>query len=109
MSSAAAACFRSCFDYRIKHKQNEPDSRLTGAGIGEETSMRGRWSWAIAGVILILIGGFLAYLTQTSGGIRITDVRFAGAKGNTMSALLYVPPNVTVKTPAPGILAVHRY
>jgi pimeloyl-ACP methyl ester carboxylesterase len=71
--------------------------------------MRGRWSWAIAGVILILIGGFLAYLTQTSGGIRITDVRFAGAKGNTMSALLYVPPNASAKTPAPGILAVHGY
>jgi pimeloyl-ACP methyl ester carboxylesterase len=71
--------------------------------------MRGRWSWAIAGVILIVAGGLLAYLTQTSGGIRITDVRFAGAKGNTMSALLYVPPNATAKTPAPGILAVHGY
>jgi pimeloyl-ACP methyl ester carboxylesterase len=71
--------------------------------------MRGRWSWAIAGSILILAGGFLAYLTQTAGGIRITDVRFSGAKGNTMSALLYVPPNATAKTPAPGILAVHGY
>ena len=71
--------------------------------------MRGRWSWAIAGVILILIGGFLAYFTQTSGGIQITDVRFAGAKGNTMSALLYVPQSASAKTPAPGILAVHGY
>jgi pimeloyl-ACP methyl ester carboxylesterase len=71
--------------------------------------MRGRWSWAIAGLILILAGGFLAYLTQTAGGIRISDVRFSGAKGNTMSALLYVPPNATAKTPAPGILAVHGY
>jgi pimeloyl-ACP methyl ester carboxylesterase len=71
--------------------------------------MRGRWSWAIAGVILILIGGFLAYLTQASGGIRIEDVRFAGARSNTMSALLYIPPNATAKTPAPGILAVHGY
>src|ERR1700709_2165760 len=77
--------------------------------MGENNIMRSRWSWAIAGVILILAGGFLAYLTQTSGGIRIEDVRFAGAKGNTMSALLYIPPNATVKTPAPGILAVHGY
>jgi pimeloyl-ACP methyl ester carboxylesterase len=71
--------------------------------------MRGRWSWAIAGTILIVAGGLLAYLTQTAGGIRIEDVRFKGAKGNTMSALLYVPPNATAKTPAPGILAVHGY
>jgi len=71
--------------------------------------MRGRWSWAIAGVILIVAGGLLAHLTETSGGIRIEDVRFAGAKGNTMSALLYIPPNATARTPAPGILAVHGY
>jgi pimeloyl-ACP methyl ester carboxylesterase len=71
--------------------------------------MRKRWSLAIAGAILILAGSLLAYFTQTSGGIRIQDVRFAGAKGNTMSALLYIPPNATAKTPAPGILAVHGY
>jgi pimeloyl-ACP methyl ester carboxylesterase len=71
--------------------------------------MRSRWSLAIAGLILILAGGVLAYLTQTSDGIQIRDVRFAGAKGNTMSALLYIPPNATARTPAPGILAVHGY
>ncbi len=71
--------------------------------------MRSRWSLAIAGLVLILAGGVLAYLTQTSGGIQIRDVRFAGAKGNIMSALLYVPPNATAQTPAPGILAVHGY
>src|SRR6202162_6312582 len=71
--------------------------------------MRGRWSWAIAGLILILAGGLLAHFTQTSGGIRIEDVRFKGAAGNTMSALLYIPPNATPQTPAPGILAVHGY
>ena len=69
--------------------------------------MRRRWSLAIAGVILILAGGVLAWLTQTAGGIRIEDIRFPGAKGNTMSALLYIPPNATAQTPAPGILAVH--
>ena len=71
--------------------------------------MRRRWSLAIAGLILILAGGLLAHLTQTSGGIKIQDVRFKGAKGNTMSALLYIPPNATAQTPAPGILAVHGY
>ena len=64
--------------------------------------MRGRWSLAIAGLILILAGGLLAHLTQTSGGIRIQDVRFKGAKGNTMSALLYIPPNATPQIPAPA-------
>ena len=71
--------------------------------------MRGRWSLAIVGLILILAGGLLAHLTQTSGGIRIQDVRFKGAKGNTMSALLYIPANATPQIPAPGILAVHGY
>ena len=71
--------------------------------------MRRRWSLATGGVILILAGGMLAHLTQTSGGIRLEDVRFKDAKGNTMSALLYVPPNATAQTPAPGILAIHGY
>ena len=71
--------------------------------------MRSRWSLAVTGLILILAGGVLAYLTQTSGGIQVRDVRFAGAKGNVMSALLYVPANATARTPAPGILAVHGY
>src|ERR1700752_1667564 len=71
--------------------------------------MRRRWALAIAGLILILAGGLLGWLTQTSGGIRIKDVRFQGAKGNSMSALLYIPPNATPQKPAPGILAVHGY
>jgi pimeloyl-ACP methyl ester carboxylesterase len=81
---------------------------VNGAG-KREASMRRRWSLAIAGTILILAGGLLAHFTQTSGGIRIQDVRFKGAKGNTMSALLYIPPNATPQTPAPGILAIHGY
>jgi cephalosporin-C deacetylase-like acetyl esterase len=60
---------------------------------------------ATAGLIVILAGGLLAHLTQTSGDIRIQDVRFKGAKGNTMSAPLYIPP----QAPAPGVLAVHGY
>lgn len=71
--------------------------------------MRGRWTLAILGIVLIVAGGLLAYVTQTAGGIRIEDVRFKGAKGNTMSALLYIPPNATPQIPVPGILAVHGY
>ena len=67
--------------------------------------MRGRWTLAIVGLILIVAGSLLAHFTQTAGGIRIEDVGFKGAKGNTMSALLYVPPNATAQIPAPGILA----
>lgn len=71
--------------------------------------MRGRWTLAILGLVLIVAGGLLAHFTQTAGGIRIEDVRFKGAKGNTMSALLYIPANATPQIPAPGILAVHGY
>jgi pimeloyl-ACP methyl ester carboxylesterase len=71
--------------------------------------MHRRWTLAIIGLILILAGAAFAWVTQTSGGIQIRDVRFTGAKGNTMSALLYVPPNATPQLPAPGILAVHGY
>jgi pimeloyl-ACP methyl ester carboxylesterase len=63
----------------------------------------------IVGVILILAGALAAHLTQTSRGVRIEDVRFTGTNGVQMSALLYVPPGATAKTPVPGILAVHGY
>src|SRR6202041_3016847 len=71
--------------------------------------MHRTWTLAIVGLILSLAGGVLAWLTQTSGGIQIRDVRFPGANGITMSALLYVPANATAQLPAPGILAVHGY
>ena len=71
--------------------------------------MHRRWTLAIIGLVLILAGAAFAWATQTSGGIQVRDVRFTGAKGNTMSALLYVPPNATSQLPAPGILAVHGY
>jgi pimeloyl-ACP methyl ester carboxylesterase len=71
--------------------------------------MQKKWRLLALGIVLILVGGIMAWLTQTSGGIRIQDVRFTGANGATMSALLYIPANATAKTPAPGILAVHGY
>jgi pimeloyl-ACP methyl ester carboxylesterase len=71
--------------------------------------MQTKWRLAVVGIVLIVLGGLVAHFTQTTGGIRIQDIRFKGAKGNTMSALLYVPPNATAQKPAPGILAVHGY
>ncbi len=67
------------------------------------------WRLFLIGWILVLSGGLLAWLIQTSGGIKVEDVRFSGAGGKTLSALLYTPPNASAANPAPGILAVHGY
>jgi pimeloyl-ACP methyl ester carboxylesterase len=64
---------------------------------------------ALLGAVLMLAGGLLAHLIQTAGGIRVLDVRFVGSGGTAMSALLFIPPNATPKSPAPGVLAVHGY
>ena len=68
-------------------------------------------NWRVAlGVVLVLAGGFLASRVQTDGGnIEVRDVRFTGAAGNAMSALLYVPRTASAAHPAPGVLAVHGY
>lgn len=64
----------------------------------------------LLGLLLTLVGGFVAWNVQTSGGqIEIKDVRFMGTGGIQMSGLLYIPPGVTAETPAPGILAIHGY
>ncbi|MGV8995578.1 MAG: alpha/beta hydrolase family protein [Parvibaculaceae bacterium] len=64
---------------------------------------------ALAGLLLIAAGGYLAHSVETAGGISLRDIRFAAQDGTEMSALLYVPANATAATPAPGILAVHGY
>jgi pimeloyl-ACP methyl ester carboxylesterase len=63
----------------------------------------------IVGWALALIGGLLAHLVQTSGGVRVEDVRFPGRSGESLSALLYVPPSASVAHPAPAVLAAHGY
>lgn len=67
------------------------------------------WRLFVVGWVLIIAGGLLASFIQTSGGIELRDVRFVGASGRPMSALLYIPAQATASTPAPGILAVHGY
>lgn len=71
--------------------------------------MTSPWRLFMTGWITILAGSLLAYLVQTSGDITIKDVRFTGNNGQTLSALLYIPPNASARTPAPGVLAVHGY
>ena len=71
--------------------------------------MRKAWALFLSGLVLILGGSWLACSVQTWGGITVSDIRFAGADGVTLSGLLYVPKTATSQTPAPGILAVHGY
>lgn len=64
----------------------------------------------LIGLVLVLLGGGVAWNTQTSGGATtIKDVRFVSTNGVQMSALLYIPEGVTAENPAPGILAIHGY
>ncbi|HUI70300.1 MAG TPA: alpha/beta fold hydrolase [Spirochaetia bacterium] len=64
----------------------------------------------ILGVVLVVVAGVVGWIIQTDDGrVAIRDVRFMGANGKVMSALLYIPKTATAKTPAPGILAVHGY
>jgi pimeloyl-ACP methyl ester carboxylesterase len=63
----------------------------------------------ILALLLILGGGFLAHKIQTIDGIKVKDVRFIGANGKLVSALLYIPPGVTKEKPAPAIVATHGY
>lgn len=67
------------------------------------------WWLIVAGLIIVFAGAFLAQMVRTTDGTTVQDVRFAGADGTEMSALLYVPKNATATAPAPGILAVHGY
>ena len=64
----------------------------------------------ILALLLIFLGGLLAYWVQTGGNtIKIKDIRFVGSDGKMNSALLYIPPGVNKKNPAPGIVATHGY
>jgi pimeloyl-ACP methyl ester carboxylesterase len=67
-----------------------------------------RWL-AIAGLAILLAGAFLATMIRTSDGITVRDIRFAGAKGAQMSALLYEPKGASPTAKAPAVLAVHGY
>ena len=64
----------------------------------------------IAAVIMILAGAVVANQVQRDfGHVKVTDVRFQGKDGATLSALLYIPKTATPQTPAPAIQAIHGY
>jgi pimeloyl-ACP methyl ester carboxylesterase len=68
------------------------------------------WYILLLALALILFGAGLAAWVQTNGGtVAVRDVRFVGTNGTMMSALLYVPKEVTARNPAPGIVAIHGY
>lgn len=71
--------------------------------------MRKTWLPFVAGILLILAGSLLAHSIQTSGGVTVADVRFAGDKGTTLSALVYTPPGASAAKPAPAVLLSHGY
>jgi pimeloyl-ACP methyl ester carboxylesterase len=68
-----------------------------------------KWGFFILGLVLILGGSYLAHAIQTSGGVVLKDVRFAGDNGLTQSALVYVPKTATAEHPAPAVLVSHGY
>jgi pimeloyl-ACP methyl ester carboxylesterase len=72
-------------------------------------SKKTKWLLFVA-LLLIIGGGLLAYFIQTGGNtIKIKDISFIGSDGKLNSALLYIPPGVSKKNPAPGIVATHGY
>ncbi|MES3026564.1 MAG: alpha/beta fold hydrolase [Pseudomonadota bacterium] len=71
--------------------------------------MRKSWLAFALGWVVILAGSLLAHAVQTSGGVTVEDVRFAGDKGTTLSGLVYTPPGASAAKPAPAVLVSHGY
>jgi pimeloyl-ACP methyl ester carboxylesterase len=71
--------------------------------------VRRRFGLFAFGWLLVLAGAGLAHLVQTAGGVAVRDVRWTGAGGDRLSALLYVPPTATTAHPAPAVLVSHGY
>lgn len=67
------------------------------------------WRFFALGWALILAGAWLAHAIQTSGGVKVRDVRYPGEAGVAMSGLLYIPPGATAQRPAPAVLVSHGY
>ncbi len=71
--------------------------------------MSRRWGLFALGWLLVLAGGLIASLVQTSGGVKIQDIRFPGQGTTRFSALLYVPATATAQHPAPAVLVSHGF
>ena len=64
---------------------------------------------ALAALLVALAGLFLASRIQAGEGVTVSEIRFRGASGATMRALLFRPDSATPQNRAPAILAVHGY
>jgi len=71
--------------------------------------VRRRFGLFAFGWLLVLAGAGLAHLVQTAGGVEVRDVRWTGASGERLSALLYAPRTATTAHPAPAVLVSHGY
>ncbi|MFI4973573.1 MAG: alpha/beta hydrolase [Caulobacterales bacterium] len=71
--------------------------------------MRRKLGLFTLGWVLVLFGGLIAHLVQTSGGVKVTDVRFPGDGGVQFAGLLYTPPSATPEHPAPAVLVAHGF
>jgi dienelactone hydrolase len=66
--------------------------------------------WLTIALALCVISMLGASYVQTNGGsVTVKDLRWETPSGKLMSALLFVPANATVKTPAPAIVAAHGW
>ena len=66
--------------------------------------------WLTVALVLCVVSMLGASFVQTNGGaVTVKDLRWETPSGKLMSALLFVPSNATVKTPAPAIVASHGW
>jgi hypothetical protein len=64
----------------------------------------------VISLVLCLVSAIGASMVQSGGGsIKVKDLRWETPAGRMMSALLFVPPNATSETPAPGIVTSHGW
>jgi len=63
----------------------------------------------VAGLVAMVVALAAAARLQAPQGVSVEAVRFQGAAGAWMRALLYRPASARPATPAPAILAVHGY
>ena len=66
--------------------------------------------WLCISLALILLCGIVVSTVQTDGGkVVMKELNLEADAGYSMSAYLFIPPNATAETPAPGIVTSHGY
>ncbi len=66
--------------------------------------------WLCISLVLMLLCGIVVHVVQTGGGkVVMKELNIETDAGYSMSAYLFIPPNATPETPAPGIVTSHGY